>query len=142
MTEATELEDRIARRVNYPPVSDEEWERVKRLHGHVYAEWIRDARKNIAAIKGHFETLPKRIPTMAELCDIDENAMKRAVGFGERALSFHEGDFRTAIVKSVWDAMALCLNNDLPSTPTPQEPSPTSSSSALIDTACISTPAK
>lgn len=50
------------------------------------------------------------IPTMAELCDIDEDAMKQAIGWGIAALQDAEGHFKRDIVITVWDAMARSIN--------------------------------
>lgn len=49
--QATEMEDRVARLVNHPPVDDAEWAYIKRMHRHVYADWIHDARKHIRAMR-------------------------------------------------------------------------------------------
>jgi len=53
------------------------------------------------------------VPTMDELCRIDEDAMKQAIGWGISALQDVEGNFKRDVVIAVWDAMARSINRDL-----------------------------
>jgi len=51
-----------------------------------------------------------RIPTMSELCAIDEDAMKQAIGWGVSALQDAQGHEMRDVVIAVWDAMARSIN--------------------------------